>query len=163
QQVIAFESGVADFVDPLAGSYAVEALTDHIEAGARDYIERIDEMGGAVSASGRGFQASEIQEAACQAPPAGESGRPGGGGVNRYQTDEQAAVEGHRVDDAIEREQVERLRQFKASRAASQVEAAREQLARAARGSDNLMPHIVAAVRANVTLGEISDTLRDVF
>ncbi|MFU8807172.1 MAG: acyl-CoA mutase large subunit family protein, partial [Bradymonadaceae bacterium] len=163
QQVIAHESGVADFVDPLGGSYAIEALTDSIEAGARDYIARIDEMGGAVAGIEQGFQQSEIQEAAYQAQIAMEEGRSTIVGVNAFRLDTEEPIELLRVDESTEREQVDRLRQFKASRATAEVESARVALEVAARGSDNLMPHIVHAVKNRVTLGEISDTLRGVF
>lgn len=163
QQVIAHESGVADFIDPLGGSYAVEALTDHIEAGAMDYIARIDAMGGAVSAIEQGFQQSEIQEAAYQAQLAQENGRAVIVGVNRFKSESQPLPALLRVDDNIEREQVERLALFKASRSMQEVREALSALETAARGSDNLMPHILHAVRHKVTLGEISDTLRQVF
>jgi methylmalonyl-CoA mutase, N-terminal domain len=163
QQVIAYESGVADFIDPLGGSYAVEALTDAIEAGAREYIARIDAMGGAVVAIEQGFQQAEIQEAAYQAQLAMEDKRSIIVGMNEFRLDEEEPVDLLRVDGATEREQVERLRQFKASRSMDEVEAAKSALELAARGADNLMPHIVHAVRHKVTLGEISDTLRGVF
>lgn len=163
QQVIAHETGVADFVDPLAGSYAVEALTDQIEAGAREYLERIDEMGGAVAAIEAGFAQSEIQEAAYQAQLAQERGEAVIVGVNRYQMEEEPPENLHSVDDEVEREQVERLRQFKASRSPAEVQKAREELGQAARSGENLMPRIVAAVKAKVTLGEISDSLRAEF
>lgn len=163
QQVIAHETGVADLVDPLAGSYAVETLTDEIEERAAEYIERIDDLGGAVAAIEAGFQQSEIQEAAYQAQLAQERGEQVIVGVNRYESDEDPPVDLHRVDDAVETDQVERLREFKASRAADEVASARQKLKVAARGGDNLMPRIVNAVKKKVTLGEISDTLRDEF
>ncbi len=163
QQVIAHESGVAELVDPLGGSYAVETLTDQIEERAREYIARLDEMGGAVAGIEAGFQQSEIEEAAYQAQLAQERGEKVIVGVNRFEVEEEAPVELHRVDDAVEAEQVERLRQFKASRSASQVEAATKALSKAARGGDNLMPRIIDAVTSKVTLGEISDTLREEF
>ncbi|RAL22151.1 methylmalonyl-CoA mutase [Lujinxingia litoralis] len=163
QQVIAHETGVADMVDPLAGSYAVEALTDAIEEGARDYIERYDELGGAVQAIEAGFPQSEIQEAAYQAQLAQERGEQVIVGVNRYKAEQEAPVAIHAIDPEVERSQVARLRELKASRAASEVERARQALAQAARGGENLMPHIVEAVVHKVTLGEVADTLREVF
>ncbi len=163
QQVIGYESGVADFIDPMAGSYAVEALTDHIEAAARDYIARIDELGGAVQAIEQGFQQSEIQDAAYNAQIAIERGTSTIVGVNEFQSEESTKVDIHRADPSVEAEQIERLRQFKASRSMSAVEGARKALDVAARGQDNLMPHIVHAVGVGVTLGEISDDLRAVF
>lgn len=163
QQVVAHESGVADQVDPLAGSYVIEELTTHIEEGARDYIERIDEMGGAVAGIENGFQQSEIQEAAYQVQLAIERDESIIVGVNDFQVDEDAPTDLMKLDENVERDQVERLREFKASRSSSDVEAAREALQKAAMGSDNLMPHILNAVKKKVTLGEVSDTLRDVF
>ncbi|MFP4601066.1 MAG: methylmalonyl-CoA mutase, partial [Persicimonas sp.] len=163
QQVIAHESGVADFIDPIAGSYAVEKLTEDIEQKAIDYIERIDDFGGSPSAIENGFQQSEIQEAAYQAQLRQERGEDVIVGVNRFQIDQAAPEDLLRVDEEAERGQVERLREFKASRATDPVDKARQALADAARGSDNLMPYILEAVKKKVTLGEISDTLRDVF
>ncbi len=163
QQVIAHETGVADVVDPLAGSYAVETLTDHIEEQAMEYIEGLDDMGGAVAGIEAGFQQSEIQEAAYQAQLSQERSKQVIVGVNRFETDEDPPVELHRVDDSVEEEQVERLRQFKASRSSAVVEGAMTSLKQAARGGDNLMPHIIDAVTSKVTLGEISDALREEF
>ena len=163
QQVIAHETGVADLVDPLAGSYAVETLTDHIEEQAREYLARIDDQGGAVAAIEAGFQQSEIQEAAYQAQLDQERGEKVIVGVNRFGVDQEEPVDLHRADETVEAEQVERLREFKASRSDSEVQKARQELSRAARDGDNLMPRIVAAVKNKVTLGEISDTLREEF
>jgi methylmalonyl-CoA mutase N-terminal domain/subunit len=163
QQVIAHESGVADIVDPLAGSYALESLTEHIETEAVAYIERIDELGGAVAGIENGFQQSEIQEAAYQTQLRQERGEDVIVGVNKYKTGHQTPTDLLRVDEAAEQEQIDRLRQFKASRAMEPVEKARAALETAARGSDNLMPYILDAVKKKVTLGEISDTLREVF
>lgn len=163
QQVIAHESGVADFVDPLAGSFAVESLTDELEEAALEYIRQIDELGGAPEAIEQGFQQSEIQEASYQAQLAIESGEQIIVGVNKFQTEEAPPQGLLRIDEQIEIEQVERLRQFKASRSMEQVDSARAALEAAARGGDNLMGHILHAVKAKVTLGEVSDTLRDVF
>ena len=163
QQVIAYESGVADVVDPLGGSYAIEQLTDEIEASAMDYIRQIDELGGAPEAIERGFQQSEIQEAAYQAQLAMESKSQIIVGVNAFQTQSAPPTGLLKIDESIERDQVERLRQFKASRASDEVTRALSALEAAAKGSDNLMPHILHAVKSRVTLGEISDTLRGVF
>ncbi len=163
QQVIAHESGVADFVDPLAGSYVIEPLTDEIEAKAREYIERIDEYGGAAEAIERGYQQSEVQEAAYQAQLAQERGDEVIVGVNEFQTDQTPPEDILKVDEQVEQNQIERVREFKASRPIEEVEQAREQLRQAAEGADNLMPHILNAVKSKVTLGEISDTLREVF
>ena len=163
QQVIAHEAGVADVVDPLAGSYAVETLTDQIEAGAREYIERIDEMGGAVAGIEAGFQQSEIQDAAYEAQLALERGDQIIVGVNKFQIEKEAPVDLMRIDDSVETEQVKRLRSFKALRDDQEVARARRRLSQAAAGEDNLMPLIIDAVKKNVTLGEISDTLSEQF
>jgi methylmalonyl-CoA mutase N-terminal domain/subunit len=163
QQVIAHESGVADFVDPLAGSYVIEPLTDDIEQQALEYIERIDEYGGAPEAIERGYQQSEVQEAAYQSQLAQERGEEIIVGVNEFQTDEEPHEDLLKVDENVEQNQIDRVREFKASRPIEEVEEAREQLRQAAESSDNLMPHILNAVKSKVTLGEISDTLREVF
>lgn len=163
QQVIAFESGVADIIDPFAGSYAVESLTDTIEAQALKYIARIDKYGGAVAAIENGFQQSEIQEAAYQAQIAIESEEDIIVGVNAYQIDEEAPEGLLKVDASVEVNQKKRLAEFKASRSISDVKNARAAIKKGALGSDNLMPFILDAVVKKVTLGEISDTLRDVF
>ncbi len=164
QQVIAHETGVADVVDPLAGSYAVESMTDHIEQGAREYIARLDDMGGAVAGIENGFQQSEIQEAAYQAQLAQEDGDDVIVGVNRFvDDDEEPPVDLHKVDDRVEENQVQRLRKFKQRRSDRDVVDARRRLAKAAESGDNLMPHIIDAVKAKVTLGEISNTLREEF
>lgn len=163
QQVIAHESGVADFIDPLAGSYALEAISKRLEEKALAYIERIDELGGAPAAIEHGFQQSEIQEAAYQAQLRQERGEDVIVGVNRFKTESAPPTGLLRVDEEVGRLQVERLREFKASRSISQVEQARAALKKAAEGSDNLMPYILDAVKKKVTLGEISDTLRGVF
>ena len=138
-------------------------MTDEIEASATDYIRQIDQMGGAPAAIERGFQQSEIQDAAYHTQLAQERGEQIVVGVNKFQTEMPPPVGLLRVDQAIEAEQIERLRHFKASRASAPIAQARAALKAAALGSDNLMPHILKAVREKVTLGEISDTLRDVF
>ena len=163
QQVVGYESGVADFVDPLGGSWAVEQLTDEIEAAARDYIDRIDEMGGAVAAIENGFQQAEIQNAAYEAQLAIERADAVVVGVNAFTRDETPETNLLRVDETVEREQIQRLRDLKASRSADTVARHLDALRAAARGTDNLMPLIVDAVRDKVTLGEISDAFRDVF
>ncbi len=164
QQVIAHESGVAGYVDPLGGSYVVEALTDRIEAGARRLIERIDELGGMVKAIEAGFVQGEIEESAYRHQLEVEREDRVVVGVNRFREgSEGEAVELHAVDPADEQEQVERLRRVRRDRDDGEVASARERLERAARGADNLMPPILDCVRAWVTLGEVSDTLRGVF
>ncbi len=164
QQVIGHESGVADFVDPMAGSYVIEPLTDRIEEKAREYIARIDDLGGAPEAINKGFQQREIQEAAYQAQVAQEEGEDVIVGVNKFTEDEEEPPgDLLKVDEEVEQNQIDKLREFKASRAMDEVESARESLRQAAESTDNLMPYILRAVKKKVTLGEISDTLRDVF
>ncbi|HCU24340.1 MAG TPA: methylmalonyl-CoA mutase, partial [Deltaproteobacteria bacterium] len=163
QQVIAYETGVADTVDPLAGSYMIEAMTDEIEKRALAYIEKIDAMGGAVKAIENGFQQREIQEAAYQYQKAIEEKRQIIVGVNEFQMKEAPVQDILKVDPALERRQKERLKALRARRDNLKVQQARESLASAARGTENLLPHILNAVRCYTTLGEISDTLREVF
>jgi methylmalonyl-CoA mutase N-terminal domain/subunit len=164
QQVIAHESGVADTVDPLAGSYAVEALTDAIERGAREYIERIDGMGGAVAAIEKGFPQKEIEDSAYRHQMAVESKERIVVGVNAFALEEEPAP-GRllRVDPAGERAQVERLRAFRSRRAPQEVFSRLAALTDGARGDASLVPLIREAVRAGATLGEISDALKKVF
>jgi methylmalonyl-CoA mutase N-terminal domain/subunit len=162
QQVIAGESGVTRFVDPLGGSWALEALTDEIVRAARDYIRRIDEMGGALAALEAGFQQREIAEAAYAWQRAVETGEGKVVGVNCYAADEEPTPEALAIDPRAEEEQIARLRDFRAGRDGARVAAARDALAAAARDERNVMPSILDCVRAPATLGEIADTLRQV-
>jgi len=163
QQVIAYESGVADTVDPLAGSYAIEHLTDEIERRAVDYIDRIDAMGGMLHAIEAGYVQREIQEAAYNYQRAVETGDAIVVGVNRFQVEEESTVSVLRVDPAIEQEQIERLRAVRARRNAVAVDAALVKLEEAARGTENLLPRILESVEAYATVGEISNRLRKVW
>jgi methylmalonyl-CoA mutase N-terminal domain/subunit len=163
QQIIAHESGVAETVDPLAGSYAVEALTDEIERRAAEYLARIDELGGALRAIELGFMQKEIQEAAYAYQQAVERREQTVVGVNEFQTGEQTSVERLRVDPAIEAQARERLAALRARRDPAQVAALRQRLADAALGSDNLMPIFVNCVENELTVGEICHTLRQVW
>ena len=163
QQVIAHESGVADTVDPLAGSYFVESLTDAIEAEATAYIARIDAVGGAVRAIERGFQQKEIHEAAYRWQKRVESGDAVVVGVNQFTSAESKKPPVLRVDPSAESERRQRLAALRKRRDASAVAAALAAVEKAARGNDNLMPHVLSAVEAHATLGEISDRLRAVF
>ncbi len=162
QQILAHESGVADFVDPLGGSWAVEALTDEIEGRAAAYLEKIDAMGGMVQAISRGWVQREIQEAAYAWQKRVESKDQVVVGVNAYRS-EDAPVTVMKVDPALEARQVERLQAFKKERGGAAARQAVDAVRAAAKGKDNLMPHIVQAVKAEATLGEISDALRDAF
>lgn len=163
QQVLAHETGVADSIDPLAGSYLVEYLTDQIEEKAAAYIERIDEMGGAVAAVEKGFIQSEIANAAWEAQQRIESGEDVVVGVNRFQMDEPPFKDVLHVDDALRRKQIERLARVRASRNADRLAAAMDSLRQAACGSENLMPRILDAVDAYATVGEIADVFRAVW
>jgi methylmalonyl-CoA mutase N-terminal domain/subunit len=160
QQVIANESGVADSIDPMGGSWLVESLTDDVEKGARDYLARIDKMGGAVRAIEAGFQSHEIQNAAYRFQKDVERKREIVVGVNEYVEDEASPGELLRIDPLLEERQKERLRAVRAERSEAAAAVAKEALDRAAGGRDNLMPFIVEAVRREVTLGEIADVLR---
>jgi methylmalonyl-CoA mutase N-terminal domain/subunit len=160
QQILAHESGAADTVDPLAGSYAVEALTDELERRAEEYIGRIDSLGGAIAAIERGFPQAEIHEAAYRAQRAVESGEQVVVGVNDFVTAEPARLETLRVDPAVAERQVGRLRALRARRDASRASDRLGRLERAAAGPDNLMPLILDAVEADLTLGEICGALR---
>ena len=163
QQIIAEETGVANFVDPLGGSYAVEAQTDRIEAEAWEYIRRIDELGGIVRAIELGFPQKEIADAAYRYQQQLERGEKVIVGVNKYQVREEPPLEVLRIPPEVERKQVERVRQRKAARDPRAVHAALESVRRAAREGSNLMPPIIAAVKQEVTVGEISDVFREVF
>src|ERR687890_659610 len=156
QQVIAHEAGVADTVDPLAGSYAVEQLTNELERLALDYIEKIDAMGGMLHAIEIGYIQREIQEAAYRYQRAVESQEAVVVGVNRFRSDEEAEVPTLRIDPSIERAQVERLRGLRARRDAESVEVSLALLEDAARGTENLLPRILQCVEAYATVGEIS-------
>jgi methylmalonyl-CoA mutase N-terminal domain/subunit len=163
QQVIALESGLADVADPLGGAWAIEALTGEIVGRARDYIRRIDEMGGALVALERGFQQHEIAEAAYTWQLEVESGRRKVIGVNCLEVAEETAPEVLALDPAAEREQVERLHAFRAARDGRRAAEARALLEQRARDGANVLPAILDCVRAEATLGEISDSLRAVF
>jgi methylmalonyl-CoA mutase N-terminal domain/subunit len=164
QQVIAYESGVADVVDPLAGSYFVESLTEQTEAAAWRYIEQIDALGGALAAIEQGFIQAEIQESAYRFQQEVERGERVIVGVNRFaEAGEAATADILRVDPAVRDRQAARIAAVKARRNESAAQAALAALESAARGTENTMPRILACVEALCTLGEISDTLRVVF
>jgi len=162
QQVIAYESGIADTVDPFAGSYAVEELTTQLEKAAVDYIEKIDSLGGMLRAIETGYVQSEIQEAAYQYQLAVERGDAIVVGVNKFKAEE-APIPILRIDEQIERDQVARLRAVREKRDSAAVDAALKAIEEAAAGTANLMPRILIAVESNVTVGEISNTLRRVW
>ncbi|MBI2680170.1 MAG: methylmalonyl-CoA mutase [Candidatus Solibacter usitatus] len=163
QQVIAYESGVVNTADPVGGSVYIEELTDKIEQGARDYLARIDAMGGTLKAIEAGFIQGEIQNAAFEYQQAVERGDNVVVGVNRFRMEENRPLATFRVDPATERAQVERLRQVRASRDAASVKSSLDRLEQAARGTDNLLPLILEAASVYATLGEMSDRLKSVF
>lgn len=163
QQVIAYESGVTAAVDPFGGSEYMEALTDQLETEARQYIERIDKFGGAIAAIENGYIQGEIQNAAYAYQRSVEKNETIVVGVNRFPSEEENNVPVFRIDAEVEKRQLERLREVRASRSSAECESKLLRLKQAAEGGENLMPHIIAAARAYATVGEVSDTLRSVF
>jgi methylmalonyl-CoA mutase N-terminal domain/subunit len=163
QQIIGYESGVVNTVDPVGGSYAIEALTDEIEKRGCELIDQIDAMGGAMAAIEMGFINREIQDAAYQAQQEIEAKEQIVVGVNAFTVDEEMPIEKLRIDPAIEAAQRERLAALRAGRDASKVSELLAQLELAARGSDALMPLFITCVEHDVTLGEICGVLRGVF
>jgi len=163
QQVIAHESGVADTIDPLGGSWCVEAMTSGLEAQAREYIDRIDRMGGVVKAIDRGYIQKEIQDAAFRYQQEIEKKDRVVVGLNAFGIEESPPEKLLTVDPKVEREQRKRLTSLRKRRNDAAVRAALADLDAAARGRDNLLPRILAAVKTYATLGEISDVLRTVF
>jgi methylmalonyl-CoA mutase N-terminal domain/subunit len=163
QQVIAYESGAADTADPLAGSYAIEHLTNEIERLASDYIRKIDEMGGMLKAIEAGYVQREIGRAAYEYQCRVDSGEQTVVGVNRFTLNEEAAVSPLQIDSDLERQQVQRVKAVRARRNDAAALEALDIVERAARTDENLMPHIISAVEHYATLGEISDRLRSVF
>jgi len=163
QQVIAHETGVTDTIDALGGSYFVERLTDEIEAGARRYLETIEQMGGAVRAVEQNYMQREIHTAAYRYQQAVERKEHVVVGVNEFTTEEEARPETLRLDPALEERQKAKLAALKARRDQQAVRARLERITEAARGGSNLMPAIIDAVRVYATLGEIADAMRAVF
>jgi methylmalonyl-CoA mutase N-terminal domain/subunit len=163
QQIIAHESGVADSVDPLAGSYLIEHLTDEIEKLATDYISKIDDLGGALQSIEKGFMQNEIQNAAYAAQQAVERGEQVIVGVNQFRVDEGLTLERLKVDPAIEQSQRERLASLRAARDATKVSELMSQVENLAHGTSNLIPLFIECVENDITLGEICNTLRGVW
>ncbi len=163
QQIIAQETGVANTVDPVAGSYVIEKLTNEIESAAQAYISKIDALGGMLRAIEAGYPQIEIQKSAYEYQQAVERGEQVVVGVNRFQTTEEQSIPTMRIDPEIERSQIARLNALRARRDSVKSQAALEEVERRARGSENLMPAILAAVEAYATVGEISDALRRAF
>ena len=164
QQIIGAETGVANTVDPVAGSYAIEALTNEIERGAEEILARIDRAGGTLAAIEAGLIQRDIQESAYRAQLAVDAGAATVVGVNRFATEATGApMATLTIDPEIERQQIDRLRAVRAGRSASNWTAAVSAVATAARDGSNLVPAIITAVEAHATVGEIADTMRGVF
>ena len=163
QQVLAYESGVADTADPLAGSYAIEELTTEIEQRVVDYLDKIDAFGGTLHAIESGYIQREIQNSAYEYQKEIERNEAVVVGVNRFQNEEERPVKTLRVDPAIEKTQVERLHALRARRDAGAVETALRKLEEAAQGTENVLPRILDCVEALATVGEISNRLRGVW
>jgi methylmalonyl-CoA mutase, N-terminal domain len=163
QQIIAHETGVANTTDPVAGSYAIEHLTNEIESGALAYIEKIDSLGGMLRAIESGFVQTEIQKAAYEYQRAVETREQVVVGVNDFIAEEERGIPTLRIDPQIEREQVQRLLAMRTKRDRNETQAAIAELERRAATSENLIPAILGAVEAYATVGEISDTLRRTF
>jgi len=163
QQIIGAESGVTNTIDPVAGSYTIEALTNAIEAGARELIGKIDRLGGMLAAIEAGFVQRSIQDAAYLAQKAVDSGEQVVVGVNKFTAADGVTIDLLRVDPKVERQQVARLHQVRSSRSEAEWRAAINQVGRVAASGENLMPPIIAAVEARASVGEISNSLRGVF
>jgi methylmalonyl-CoA mutase, N-terminal domain len=163
QQIIAAESGVTNTVDPVAGSYAIEALTNEIERGAVELLAHIERRGGTLAAIETGFIQREIQDSAYRAQSGIDSGESVVVGVNRFADSQRGGLPLFQADPEMERSQIERLRAMRAGRSASTWEAALAGISRASKDGTNLVPPIIAAVEAQATVGEISDALRVVF
>ena len=163
QQIIANESGVTDTVDPLGGSYYIEKLTDQLEAYVFDYIQKIDDMGGAVSAVEQGYMQREIHQAAYETQKKIESGEEVVVGMNKYQLEDEPKPELHRIDPELQRKQIQKLEALRSSRDQNRVSARLEELKDGARGNENLMPLIIDCVRDYCTVGEICGVLREEF
>jgi len=163
QQIVASETGVADTIDPLAGSYMIESLTSQIEDGAKKYIDKIDELGGVIKAIETGYIQNEIQNSAYQYQKDVEKGEQVVVGLNKFTVEEKPLGNLLRVDPAKERFQKEKLAKVKAERDNGKVQAALKKLKSSAQGADNLLPMTLEAVKVYATLGEIADVLREVF
>jgi len=163
QQVIAYETEVCDTVDPLAGAYYIEYLTDEVEKRAQDYIDQIDRMGGAVAAIEKGFIQKEIADSAYRFLKEVESGDRVIVGVNRFQTEEELLKDLLKVDPTVGEKQVARLKELMSVRDEAAVRQALAELKAVAQGTENVMPAMLTAVKALATVGEICDALREVF
>ncbi|HJV23656.1 MAG TPA: methylmalonyl-CoA mutase family protein, partial [Holophagaceae bacterium] len=163
QQILAHESRIADVVDPFAGSYYVEHLTDELERMAAELIDKVDNLGGMVSAIEKGFPQKEIQNAAYGYQKAVEKGTQVVVGVNKFTIEKEQAPELLRVDEALGAVRRAQIAEVRAKRDNAAVTARLAELEAAAQGTENLMPRIIAAVKAEATVGEVCETLRNVF
>jgi len=163
QQVIAYESGVANTIDPLAGSYLIETLTNQLEAEAEEYFRRIDDLGGVLPAIDCGFLQQEIADAAYEYQRSVDQGRQVVVGVNRYNSGEKVQIDLLKIDPDVEEKQVRRLKQLKEKRDGDAVKRSLDRLKQTAAGGDNLIPKILEAVKVYVTEGEIVAALKEVF
>ena len=163
QQIVAHESGVCDFIDGLGGSWALESLTDELEAKAVDYLRRIDEMGGMVEAISRQFPQREIEDAAYAAQKEVEEKKQTVVGVNEFVSSVEAPMDMLRIDPKLEEQQIARVKAFRRQRDNSSTTRALSELKKAAEGSENVVPKIVSAVKARATLGEVANAMREVF
>jgi methylmalonyl-CoA mutase N-terminal domain/subunit len=163
QQIVAYESGAPQTIDPLAGSFYIESLTDQIETRAQDYLEKIAALGGMLKAIERGFVQQEIQNAAYEYQRSVDSGESTVVGVNRFEQEQENPVPFQHIDESLERKQVERLRALRNKRNPESCNLALSRVQEAAKSGENLMPHILEAVEACATVGEISDAMRKVF
>ena len=163
QQIVAEESGVTNTIDPLAGSYYVEAMTDRIEKEAKDYINKIDSLGGMIEAINSGYVQSEIQKAAYKYEKEFESGERVVVGVNKYQSPQEENPDLLKIDMKVQKEQIKLLSKVKAERNNDDVKSKIQELKNAAEGNSNLIPYIIEAVKTYATIGEISNALREVF
>jgi methylmalonyl-CoA mutase N-terminal domain/subunit len=163
QQIVAYESGVPQTIDPLAGSYYIESLTNEIETRANAYLDKIEALGGMIRALESGYVQQEIQNAAYEYQQQVDREEAVVVGVNRFEVEEEKPIPIQRIDESLERKQVERLRALRSRRDSSVWEGSLRRIEEAARSGANLMPHILVAVETNATVGEISDTMRKVF
>ena len=163
QQIVAFESGAPDTVDPLAGSYFIENLTDEVEQKAWELVNKMDAMGGSVNAIEQGFMQDEIARSAYEYQRNIENGSKIIVGVNKFTVDKEAPIPGFKIDDSIRQLQIEKLIVLKSKRDNNKVSECLKSITAASKDGTNLMPLVIEAVENYCTLGEISDTLRKVF
>ena len=163
QQIIAYESGITDSVDPFGGSYYVEWLTNHIEEGIQEYITKIDEMGGALEAIKKGYIQREIMRSAYDYQKAVDSGEQVVVGVNKFTTKEKSALKLLAIDESVEKKQIDRLKKLKHDRDNERVNQILDKVRQTAKSDENVMPVLIEAAKAYATVGEIADVFRDVF